>query len=270
MDQRIDTAVPGGQVQLLIRTVHVVARHGKTGVDRLNPQDLLEMGHHRNAAAFATKGLPAKTVGMVSAAVVLTFAAGTWKRNLVWGDPLVLWSDVVAKSPGKARPHYNLGTALNKEGYADAAIDQFQAALRIDPAYGDAHHNLGVAYVAKGLFDEAIKEYRIARGLTPASAQPHNSMGGAYVGKGLFDEAIEEYRTALRLDPYYADAHNNLGAAYGMKGDIDAATAHLQEAVRLKPDNAEFHRNLARAYELKGWGRLAGEERQAAERLGRR
>ncbi|KAF0218422.1 MAG: hypothetical protein FD174_2883 [Geobacteraceae bacterium] len=222
------------------------------------------------AAAFAARKFGAKAVGIVSTAVVLAFSAGTWKRNLAWGDPLTLWGDVVAKSPGKARPRYNLGTALNQQGFVDEAIDQFQIALRLDPANADVRHNLGVAYVAKGLMDEAIKEYRAAIGLNPASAQAHNSLGGAYVGKGLIDEAIEEYGIALRLDPSYADAHNNLGAANGVKGKIDEAVAHLEAAVRLRPDNADFHNNLARAYELKGWGRMAEAERRAAERLGRR
>jgi hypothetical protein len=49
--------------------------------------------------------------------VVLFFSFWTFERNSVWRDKLTLWSDCASKSPGKARPHNNLGVALKKKAW---------------------------------------------------------------------------------------------------------------------------------------------------------
>ena len=57
----------------------------------------------------------------------------TLARNRIWNDDLLLWSDTVAKSPGKARPHYNLGVALLRDGQVEEAGESFRAAVSLDP-----------------------------------------------------------------------------------------------------------------------------------------
>ena len=41
--------------------------------------------------------------------VVLLYSLAAFTRNLVWEDDLTLWSDVIRKSPGKARGYNNIG-----------------------------------------------------------------------------------------------------------------------------------------------------------------
>ena len=44
--------------------------------------------------------------------------------------------------PDSAEAHNNLGIALASQGELDAAIDQFQRALTLQPAFVDAQRNL--------------------------------------------------------------------------------------------------------------------------------
>ena len=56
----------------------------------------------------------------------------TYQRNLLYQDPLLLWSDTVAKSPNKARPHNNLGYAYALRDDWDRAIEQNALAMEAD------------------------------------------------------------------------------------------------------------------------------------------
>ena len=71
----------------------------------------------------------------------------TYQRNQLYQDRLLLWSDAVAKSPNKARPHNNLGYAYALHDDWDRAIDEFRTAARLDPDFIIAQQNLRDAYL---------------------------------------------------------------------------------------------------------------------------
>ena len=78
----------------------------------------------------------------LGAAVVVVLCALTYARNQVWRTELSLWSDALAKAPGKARPYVNVGAALHQEGKLDEAIKYYCQALAIDPQNRPAQYNL--------------------------------------------------------------------------------------------------------------------------------
>lgn len=102
----------------------------------------------RGLGVSAQRPAPAR-IGALGLAVllVLTLALLTVQRNELYGDPVLLWSDTVAKSPRKARPHNNLGHAYAMRGDWDNAIEEFRIAARLDPDYALAQQNLRDAYL---------------------------------------------------------------------------------------------------------------------------
>ncbi len=196
------------------------------------------------------------SVGLQCAAALIFTAgplgAATYARNFVWKDDLSLWSDVVAKSPEKARPHNNLGLVHWAKGEVDDAMREYREAIRLDPTHADAHGNLGVAYAAKGQLDDAVREYREAIRYDPAHATAHQNLGFAYAASGHLKAAILEYREAIRLVPGLAASHDALGFAYWATGRADDATREFREAIRLDPGLANAHSHIGNAYEAKG------------------
>ncbi len=81
--------------------------------------------------------------------VVLGLLGACVARNVLYADPVAFWSDAVRKSPGKARPHTNLGQAWFERGDTDRAIEEFRAALARDPLDPIAQRNLLAAWRAK-------------------------------------------------------------------------------------------------------------------------
>jgi tetratricopeptide (TPR) repeat protein len=130
---------------------------------------------------------------------ILTYGLATYQRNFVWRDNLSLWSDIVKKSPFKARAYDYLGLAYQKAGDLDNAILQYRKSLSLNPFYADVHNNIGIAYFEKGLVDNAISHFKHAIEINPYHADAHYNLGIAYGKKGLIDKAYEEMRRGIEL-----------------------------------------------------------------------
>jgi tetratricopeptide (TPR) repeat protein len=182
---------------------------------------------YQNSPHLAPRSMPAlRCIELVVLIiVVVTYGWATYQRNLLWKDDFILWSDVVKKSPLKARVHLNMGVVLYRKGAYTQAIAEFKENIRLDPDNPEANYYLGVAYQRIGLYDLAIKEYNNLLSITkkypkaiyciPLNfhyfVEAHNNLGVCYFMKGDIDKAIEEFRSALRLNPHHADALHNLG-----------------------------------------------------------
>lgn len=196
------------------------------------------------------------SVPLTVALILVTglYAHGTVQRNTVWKDDESLWRDVVEKSPGSAVAHYNLASALNSRGLVDGAIEEYQTAIRIQPA-AVAYTGLGAAYQAKGLLTEAAEQYAQAVRLQPGDADAHSLLAAAYAESGALDSAIEHFRVVVQLQQDSADAQYNLGAAYLEKGLPMEAIPHLESAVRLNPAASLFRSELQRALAMQTPGK---------------
>lgn len=96
-------------------------------------------------------GLAWRRLSPIPGAVVLVIVVGlgfmTVQRNALYRDPVLLWSDTVRKSPNKARPHNNLGSAYGMRDDWDRAIQEYRTAAQLDPDYALARNNLRDAYL---------------------------------------------------------------------------------------------------------------------------
>ncbi|OGW47463.1 MAG: hypothetical protein A2Y66_00955 [Nitrospirae bacterium RBG_13_41_22] len=165
-------------------------------------------------------------------AFVLIYGLATCERNIVWKDDFTLWSDVVRKSPNKARPRSNLGLAYYRNKEFFQATEQFKKALSLNPDFSYARFNLGTVYQSMRLYDKAITEYTKAL-YTPREPffyHIHNNLGVCYFIKGWTDMAIEEFRQAIEMNPYFSDARFNLSIAYSSKGLHTLAAEQMKKA----------------------------------------
>jgi len=188
----------------------------------------------------------------VMCGVLILCSVWTYERNCVWSNDVSLWADCVEKSPGKARPHYNLGVALEDHGRLKEAISQFSEALRIKPNHARSHDNLGGALARQGKLKEAISQFSEALRIKPDYAKAHNNLGNALASQGKLKEAISQFSEALRIKPDFAEAHYNLGIALTKQEKFKEAIGHYFEALRIKPDYADAHYNLGNVLARQG------------------
>jgi TolB-like protein/Tfp pilus assembly protein PilF len=110
---------------------------------------------------------------------------------------------------------------------------EFQAAIKLKPAYAPAHQWYSSYLVAVERFDEAIAEAKRTEELEPLSFVATSHLGWIYYLSGRNDEAIEQCRKILELDPSSFPARRYLGLAYEAKGMYPEAIAEFEKGVKL-------------------------------------
>lgn len=197
------------------------------------------------------KGMGGAVVGVL-AVVVVILTGTTYARNSIWGDTLILWQDVVKKSPNKARGHNNLGYVYQSQGHIDRAVEHYRTAIRLYPTYLKAHINLGSAYESQGFFEKAVEQYLIALKIHPDDPVIHYNLGNVFMSQGLAEKAVEQYKTAIQINPAYPEAHNNLGTLYMLQGLAEKAMEQYKTAIQISPGYLDSHLNLGNVYMSQG------------------
>ena len=143
--------------------------------------------------------------------------------------------------------HYNLGTALRQKGKLDEAVQQFQEAIRLDPAVALPYYGLGMAYALQENLDDAMAMFLQTIKLYPGLAEAHYNLGNAYVRKGKVAEGLAELKATLRLKPDYLEAQEKLADALLKLGKAAEAIPYCEAVVKARPQDAHAHFNLGSA-----------------------
>jgi len=186
-----------------------------------------------------------------SAGVVLVATAGmTWRQVGYWRDDVALFSRALEVTSDNAQAHFNLATALGRQGRYDEAIAHLRSAIKITPAYTSAHYNLGMALMSQGNLEEAAQAYETALRLRPDYLAAHQNLGVVLLALGKSEAAREQFLEAVRLDPASAVTRCNLGLALTAEGKPADAARQFTEALRLQPGYLDALDGLGRAFAM--------------------
>jgi tetratricopeptide (TPR) repeat protein len=173
----------------------------------------------------------------------------------------------VADSPDDVETRNLLGTHYVQTGRADAAVAQFEAALRVNPDHAITNYNLAVMAIGRQEYEIAQKHFQRALTTRPDYPEAHTNFGVLLKRTGKLNEAVGHFRAALAVKPGNAAARNNLGLVLLELRRPDEAVVQFQELVRLQPENPQALDALASAYAEAGEFMLAiGVGQQALSR----
>jgi len=184
--------------------------------------------------------------------LALVMATMTARRNEDFHSVESVWRTVVDARPGNPRGYSSLGAAMADEGRFQEALEQYEIALRIWPAFATAHYNKANALLQIGDPERAVEHFQQGLALLPDDAMAHVNLGAALQHLGDWVGAEHHLREALRQRPRMALAHNNLGIVMAADGRSGGALEHFHQAVDLDPDYALAHNNLAFSLERAG------------------
>ena len=83
-----------------------------------------------------------------------------------------------------------------------------------------------------------IDNYQAAVAVNPNSAEAHSNLGWGYYGQHQYDEATKAFRQALTLDGNLLDAHYGLALTLKEAGAGPEAVAEFETVVKLAPQDS--------------------------------
>ena len=160
---------------------------------------------------------------MIAFVFILAGWIGGWTRAMKAGneayargnynDAQAAFQQATRDKPDKPVPHYNLGTALYRQGKFREATRAFQASLSTHTR--QTENSLNLAYV-------------------------YYNLGNAQFKTGDLAAAIASYKHTLRLDPQDIDAQHNLALAIQLakqQEDLAQQQANKNAPPKTEPDD---------------------------------
>jgi protein O-GlcNAc transferase len=246
------------------------------------------------AVAYAQSGAPAEALPLFAKAEAAARARGSKlpaQVIVVYADSLVATGhldaaiaqmrEAAAASGASAQIHDDLGALYAQRRDWPDANEEFNQALRMQPAFAEAHLHLGFVLQAEQKGDPAAEWGRAC------ALAPHNGQIAVLAGKALADageddkaapilehalqlephstaasyalalvyqrtnrvpEAVELFQKVVQAEPRNTAALVNLGLALCQLQRAQDALPYLEHAVALDPSNLTAHQNLAAAY----------------------
>ncbi|MFT7584917.1 MAG: tetratricopeptide (TPR) repeat protein [Cellvibrionaceae bacterium] len=127
--------------------------------------------------------------------------------------------------------HYYRGIVFETQGYYDRAIESYEAARQINPAYLDASLAVAYSYFYTDNRQRAIVTLRDQIEATPNNASLYDALGWMYFLAGQYAESEATLEKAVNLDASLVRAQAHLGAAYFKNSNYDFAIPRLESAV---------------------------------------
>ncbi len=165
------------------------------------------------------------------------------------GDPRMTLQEALArhnieKNPGDFEAHYNLAAMLQAKDKLDAAIGEYEAAVRLRPEDATANNALGAALVGVGHAERGVGYLQAALKVRPDYFDAHYNLAFALAQQNDFEGASQQFRLALQLQPQDANAEANLGAALAQLGRFPEAKSHWERALQIDPNQPIAKENL--------------------------
>lgn len=181
------------------------------------------------------------------------------------------------RNPEQSATRAEIAADSFRNNRLEAAVEECQKALELDPENADAYNLLGVVALRRGAdhvdqlevasclkgvdaeavrrdatlrFREALEHLRKAVALRPDFAMAWNNLAVAALNLGDWDLAVEAAKSALK-DVGYREpqvARANLGWAYFKKKEVQNAWKELHEAVSQAPGFCVGRFRLASVY----------------------
>lgn len=152
-----------------------------------------------------------------------------------------------------AQAHSMLGELRAARGDESKAIDEWQAALTLDPKHFYTLINLAKLYMSRQDTARAVPYLERAIEVDGSSPRAHHLRGLAYQASGDQARAALEYRKALPDAAYARNFPNfylNFGTALTQLGMYDEAAQMLEQFVRLQPADFDGHYQLGVVLEI--------------------
>ncbi|HET9839056.1 MAG TPA: tetratricopeptide repeat protein [Candidatus Angelobacter sp.] len=137
---------------------------------------------------------------------------------------------------------------LFKKHDAQASVEEFKRAIKLDPWYGQAYMLLGLARMQLRQWSDAQWAFEEAEKVEPGNAKAYLGAGSALNEQKDYAAAQKALEHSLDLRPDSAEAHYELARSLWGAGKWQAAEPHVRQAIDLNKDYAGPHALMGNIY----------------------
>ncbi len=149
------------------------------------------------------------------------------------------------------RLHYVRAQDALKANRLDAAAQEFEAILRLDPRNAEARASLGSIAFNQGNYAQAVKEFKESLKLKPGLWNAQAFLGMSEMRVGKIEEAktlLEKALPHLTKENLRVQVGSDLISIYYISGDLDKAAATLKVLESLGPEKPDTLYTAYRVY----------------------
>lgn len=124
-----------------------------------------------------------------------------------FGDAILLYRRSIETYP-TAEAHTFLGWTYSMMNRYDEAIEECEAAIEVDPTFGNPYNDIGAYLIELGEWEDAVEWLEQAKDAPRYESPqfPHMNLGRVHEHLGEYDRALECYERAIEIDPFYRTA----------------------------------------------------------------
>lgn len=159
------------------------------------------------------------------------------------------------------------GQAYFKLGDHDGAMKDFEHALKLDPLNKYARFNRAQLFYDMGDREKAIADCTSALVSDPNWFQPRYLRGSIYASLGYHREALHDLTRSAALNPTHAPTYMNRAVVWDELNEPEKAIEDLTTVIRIRPDDPRAYRRLAEIFKAAGNKEQATRNFAEAERL---
>jgi tetratricopeptide (TPR) repeat protein len=169
--------------------------------------------------------------------------------------------------PNSIRMHELLGETYRDMDHYIQAEEEYEAALRIDPADFSALIGAAATYLQEYRLEPAWQMIDHALAQRPSDPEAHYIAGEILIDQHQFDQAEPHLKEALAGNAdFVSRIHALLGTIYSHQGRDQQAMDELKQGLA-SDDDGSVHYRLARLYQKTGQTKLAEAEFAETRRL---
>ncbi len=191
----------------------------------------------------ALQGRPLARWGLAfaSASVAALCFMRIVKRNRVWRNDIVLYTETLKVSPTATHIRNNLGTVYWNRGEFARSAEQWRLILDLTPDDPIARSNLGLFYTNEKRYRKAARCFRQAMHLKPNYTDPHTNLGNVYEKEGKLAQAELQFEAAAILSPFLPSTHNDLAKIYLKEGKLRLAKEQYQASLSAQRNEEGYY-----------------------------
>jgi tetratricopeptide (TPR) repeat protein len=157
-----------------------------------------------------------------------------------WGEAIAEAQEAAFKNPKNPEVQFAVGQLFDADNRFDQAVQSYEKALVIDPAFAEARVAIIDAKFRKGDLKGATADAQALVKGNPGSGDAQAKLGEFLLRQQDFANAVAPLEKAVQLLPGSADAAYYLGRAYQFTGRVKEALAPYKRAAELAPTNLEY------------------------------